>query len=105
MHIDKISLSILLSRLNSPRFLTLSFYDRFFKPLNIFVGFARPSIVCPCLSQTGEPGSGHYSKYDLTSAEQIGRIISLNLLEKLYLIQPQRLLAFAVRISAGSQSS
>ena len=56
--------------------------------------FAAFNPGCPHLPCTGEPRPGHSTQMCLTNAEQRGGIISLNLLVRLILMEPRRLLSF-----------
>ena len=56
IHMDKIPLSLLFSRLNSPISLSLFLCDRYSLPLIIFKTLCWTH--CPCLSCTGEPSIG-----------------------------------------------
>lgn len=61
--IDEIPLSLLISILSSPSCLSLSLQERCFSPFLIFMA------LCWTLSCSVEPGTGHYSKCGLSSAE------------------------------------
>lgn len=51
-------LNLLLSRLKSPSFLSLSSHVRYCSPLTSLWPFAVLPPVCPCFSWTGEPRTG-----------------------------------------------
>ena len=68
------SLSLLFSRLSSPSSLSHSSHNRCSRTLIILAGL---NSVHPCLSWTGEPGTGHYSRSGHISSKQKGGSSSL----------------------------
>lgn len=92
-HIDKSTLSLLFSMLNSPRPLSFALYDTCSSSLIIFVVLCWLDLVYICLSCTGEPRTGHSTQMCLTSDEQSGRITSFDLLSVLCIMQLRRWLS------------
>lgn len=75
IHMHKIPLSLLFTRLNSPRTLSHSLYNRCSKSLTIFVAHCR-THCSKCLSCTGELDTA--PQMCLTRAEQTRRVTVLN---------------------------
>ena len=88
MHTDKIFLSLLCSRLNYRSSLSLSSYDRCYKPLIILVALCWTCSMSP-LNQ-GAQNWTLYLRCGLTSAEHGGeKITSHDLQAVLFLMQPR----------------